>query len=85
MIKHCVQQPPSQGSKNPKAVLERNYGNPYHIVTMYRKEIKAWLQGKNGDADSFQKFCNFLVKCESITQLSHWNPVDTPGVLCMLL
>ena len=61
------------------------YGNPYNIMTMYRKEIKAWPQVKNGDADSFQKFCNFLVKCENITQASQWNPLDTPDVICMLL
>ena len=69
-----------------KALLERKYGNPYNIMTMYRKEIKAWPQVKNDDdADSFQKFCNFLVKCESITQSSQWNHLDTPGVIYMLL
>ena len=52
---------------------------------MYRKKIKAWPQVKNDDVDSFQKFCDFLVKCESITQSSQWNPLDTPGVICMLL
>ena len=85
MIKHCVQQPPAQGFKNAKALLERKYGNPYNIKTLYREEIKAWPQMKNDDADSFQKFCNFLVKCESITQSSQWNPLDTPGGICMLL
>ena len=85
MIEHCVQQPPAQGFKNAKVLLERKYGIPYNIMTMYRKEIKAWPEVKNGDADSFQKFCNFLVKCESITQASQWNPLDTPDVICMLL
>ena len=52
---------------------------------MYRKKIKAWPQVKNDDVDSFQKYCDFLVNCESITQSSQWNPLDTPGVICMLL
>ena len=54
-------------------------------MTMYRKEIKAWPQVKNGDANSFQKIHNFLVKCEIIALLSQWNLIDTPDVLCMLL
>ena len=85
MIKHCVHKPPAQGFRNAKALLERKYGDPYNIMTMYRKEIKAWPQVKNDNADSFQKFCNFLVKCEGITQSIRWNPLDTPDVICMLL
>ena len=54
-------------------------------MTIYRKEIKAWPQVKNGDADSFQKFCNLVVKFESTTQSSQWNPLDTPDVIRMLL
>ena len=54
-------------------------------MTMHRKEIETWPQVKNGDADSFQKFYNFLVKCENITQSSQWNPLDTTDVICMLL
>ena len=57
----------------------------HDIMTMYRKEIKAWQQVKTGDANSLQKFCNFLVKCEIITQSSQWNTLDTPDVFCMLL
>ena len=85
MIKHSAQQTPAQGFKNAKALLEKKYGNPYNIMTMHRKEIKIWPHVKNGDADRFQKFCNFLVKCESITQSSWWNPLDIPGLICMLV
>ena len=41
MIKHCVQQPPGERFRNAKALLERKYGNPYKIMTMYKKEINA--------------------------------------------
>ena len=66
MIKHCVQQPAAVGYDNAKKLLQEKYGNPYSIMSMYRKEIKAWPQLKNGDGASFKKFY-FLVKCESIT------------------
>ena len=54
-------------------------------MSTYRKEIKPWLRLKDGDADSFQKMCNFLVKYESITEASQWNPLDTSDVNYMLL
>ena len=52
---------------------------------VYRKEIKSRPQIRNGDGESYQKFYNFLLKCESITQAREWNPLDTPDVNCMLL
>ena len=55
------------------------------MMSMYRKEIKAWPQLKNGDGGSFQKLYNFLVKCQSITKSREWNPLDTPDVVCMML
>ena len=41
MIKHCVQQPAAVGYDNAKKLLEQKYGNPYSIMSMYRKGIKA--------------------------------------------
>ena len=32
-----------------------------------------------------EKFYNFLLKCESITQAREWNPFDIPDIICMLL
>ena len=53
---------------------------------MYRQERNQGLVTcQEGDAGSFQKFCNFLVQCESITQSSQWNPLGTLGVIFMLL
>ena len=68
MIKHFFQQPAALGYDNAKKMLQQKYGNPCSIMSMYRKGIKAWPQLKNGDGGSFQKFYNFLVKCESITK-----------------
>ena len=44
---------------NAKKLLEQKYGNPYSIMSVYKKEIKAWPQLKNGDGGSFQKFLIF--------------------------
>ena len=42
MIQHCVQQPPSISGENAKKILEQKYGNPYNIMSVYSKEVKAW-------------------------------------------
>ena len=85
MTKHCVQELPTMGYQHPKKMLEEKYRNPYHVMVEYRKETKAWPIIRSGDAKGYQRFYNFLRKCESITQSAQWNQLDSPDVTCMLL
>ena len=85
MIKHCVQEPSIRGYQHAKKILVEKYGNLYHIMVEYRKEIKAWPIMRRGDAEGYQRLCNILQKLESITQSAQWNQLDTPDVICMLL
>ena len=68
-----------------KKILVEKYGNPYHVMAEYRKEIEAWLIIKSGDGEGYQRLYNFLQKCESITQSAQCNQLDTPDVICILL
>ena len=52
---------------------------------VYRREIKLWPQIGNGGGESCEKFFNFLLKCDSITQAREWNPLDTPDLIYILL
>ena len=85
MIKHCIQEPPTMGYQYAQKILVEKYGNLYHVMVEYRKDIKAWSIIRSGDAEGYQRFYNFLQKCESITQSAQWNQLDTPDVICMLL
>ena len=85
LIKHCIQLPHDKGYKYAKSLLEKTYGNPHKILSSYRKEVKDWPQVKFGDAKAFRKFFNFLLKCESVSDNQHWNALDTPEILCMLI
>ena len=71
MIKHCVHELPTM--------------NYHHIIVEYRKKAKVWPIIRNGNTEGYQRFCNFLLKCGSITQSAHWNQLGTPDVICMLL
>ena len=41
-MQHCRKQPSSVGYGNAKKILDQKYGNPYNIMGVYKKEIKAW-------------------------------------------
>ena len=85
IIKHCVEELPVMVYQHVKKILEEKYGSPYHVMVEYRKEFKVGLMIRSGDARGYQRFYNFLCKCESMTQSTHWNHVDLPDVICMLL
>ena len=78
LIKHCIQQPLSQGYKTVKELLESRYGDPLTILAVYRKEIKRWPMIKAGDAAAFRSFHNFLLKCQSVVLVQRWNGLDSP-------
>ena len=85
MAKNCIQLPAEIGFETAKRLLTEKYGDPYRIISAYRKEIKYWPQIKAGDADAYQKFQNFLVKLENVGHLQSWNMLNTPAIMCMLL
>ena len=40
---------------------------------------------KAEDATAFRKLFNFLIKCQSIEFDDHYNPLDTPEIICTVL
>ena len=83
--KHCIQQPRKRGYARAKILLEQHYGNPHRILAAYCREIKTWPLLKSSDLSAYKKFYDFLLRCESIMALQHWNSVDTPKIICMLI
>ena len=85
LIKHCIQQPLSEGYKNALELLRIRYGDSLKVLTTYRKEIRRWPTIKPGDASSFRSFHNFLLKCQSVTSNQTWNSLDSPDTLCLMI
>ena len=48
LIQHCIQLPHDKGFKSAKSLIEKTYGNPHKILSLYRKEVKDWPQVKFG-------------------------------------
>ena len=85
LIKHCIQQPMSEGYKNALELLRIRYGDPLKVLATYRKEIRRWPTIKAGDASSFRLFHNFLLKCQSVTPNQTWNALDSLDTLCLVM
>ena len=85
LIKNYIQLPAKDRYEAAKNQLYQLYGDPHIVIAAYWKEIKHWPQVKHGDAEGYRRFPNFLLKCETITQMQTWNVLDTPEVMCILL
>ena len=67
-------------------MMNERYGDPHKILAAYRKEIKNWPIVKAGDAGTFRRSFNFLIKCRSLVSNIQTSPlIDNPDVICMLL
>ena len=49
------------------------------------EEVRQMVPLKAGDATAFKKLFNFLIKCQTIEVDGHYNPLDTPEIICMVL
>ena len=49
------------------------------------EEVRQMVPLKAGDATAFRKLFNFLIKCQSIEADGHYNLLDTPEIICMVL
>ena len=84
MIKHCTR----TTNYGLSTCQEDTSGKIWKSIPCYgriQKGDKAWPIMRSGDTGGYQRFYNFLQKCESITQSAQWNQLDTPDVICMLL
>ena len=85
LIKNFLNDKPEYGYNNAMAVPHRQFGNPQTLLSSYRKEVRQMVPLKAGDATAFRKLFNFLIKCQTIEVDGHYNPLDTPEIICMVL
>ena len=84
LVKPFIHDRQQCGFANAMRLLEKQYGNPHKLLASYRKEIKQMTKIKPGDAATYRRLFNFLIKCQSLEYGSQ-NPLDTPDVICMIL
>ena len=84
LVSSCVYLPSSSCYDDAKRILTDRYGDPYKIMSAYRKEIKAWPRLKVNDSASFSKFHTFLVKFKCTLKYSGNNWYDSPDLIQLL-
>ena len=85
LIKNFINDGPEYGYNNAMAVLHRQYGNPHTLLSSHRTKVRQMVPLKAGDATALMKLFNFLNKCLTIEVDGHYNPLDTPEIICMVL
>ena len=85
LIKNFINDRPEYGYNNALVVLHRQYGNQHTLLSSYRREVRQIVPLKAGDATAFKKLFNFLIKCQTIEVDGHYNPLDTPEIICTVL
>ena len=85
LIKHCIHLPPETSYETAVKLLNNRYGNPHYLLASYRKEIKALLSVKPGNASGFRKFYGFVLQCETFSKSTAWNALETLEMLCILV
>ena len=85
MVKHFINDKLEQGYRNAMELVRRQYGNHHRLLTVCRMEIKQRSPIKPGDISAFTKLFNFLIKLQCLNRLCQNNPLDTPGIICMIL
>lgn len=63
-----IRQPPDEGYKIARMLLQKRYGDTHKRLGSYRQEIKEWSQLRMEDARAFKEFSNFLRKCQNVTR-----------------
>ena len=48
--------------KEARKLLDKYYGDPYRIISEYRKELRVWPKIKSHGPTAFRKFYSFLLK-----------------------
>ena len=85
LIKNFLKDTPEYKYNNGMAVLHRQYGNIHTLLLSYRWEVRQMVPLKAGDATAFRKLLNFPIKCQTIEVDGldgHYNPLDTPEIIC---
>ena len=81
LIKGCIHFDPNQGYQHAKELLTKRFGDPYRVLSAYRKEVQDWKPMKQADSSSLRQLYTFLVKSSHVVA----NHFDTPDNICIVL
>ena len=78
LIKHCINLGNDNCYNKALELLNKEYGNRFKISSAFMEELKSWPVIKANDAESFQKFYIFLLKCQTLVDNGELGLLDSP-------
>lgn len=80
LIGGCLHMDSSEGYKEAKRLLEKEYGDPFKISMAYVDKALSWPPIQWDDAQSLKHFSFFLMKCKNaMTSVSHMTELNHPN------
>ena len=82
LIKHCIQMPQPDGYIMAKELLQKEYGDPHKVSSLYMKELRSWKPINSGDVNELKRYYRFLLKCHTNRKgYTYLNLLDNPETL----
>lgn len=79
LIGGCLHMDPSEGYKEARKLLEKEYGDPFKVSMAYVNRVLKWSPIQTEDAPALKRFSLFLVKCKNaMMSVSHMNELNHP-------
>ena len=85
LIKNFINDGPEYGYNNAMEILHRQCGNSHTLLSSYRREVRQMAPLTAGDVTAFRKLFNLLIKYQTIEVDGHYNPLDSPEIVCTVL
>ena len=79
LIGGCLHMDPSEGYKEARLLLEKEYGDPFKVSVAYVNKALKWSPIQPEDAPALKRFSLFLIKCKNaMMSVSHMNELNNP-------
>ena len=79
LISGCLHMPAEEGYAEARRLLDKEYGDPYKLSTVYINKIQGWPEMKADESVNLKKFAMFLVKCKvTMKSVSYMSVLNHP-------
>ena len=79
LIGGCLHMDPSEGYKEARRLLEKEYGDPFKVSMAYVNKALGWSPVRPDDASGLKRLSLFLIKCKNaMMSVSHMNELNHP-------
>jgi len=86
LVGGCLYMDASDGYKEARRILKKEYGDPYKVATAFVGKVQTWPSIKPDDSDNLKKFVVYLTKCShAMKNVAHMSVLNhSPNMQAIL-